>query len=174
MQTLSAGAGVVVYNGHSHQWQWAVTDETAGATPDYLLSLYDTDALTNKDSYFIGLSMTCLTGQFQKPASSGTVLDERMLLNPSGGAVAVWGPAGLSVAHGHDYLQRGFFRKLWNSSAGSLRIGELVEAGYMELFSDSSAPQDPTKTFLLLGDPLTKVQVYPEDIYGIYLPTISR
>ena len=174
LNTLSGGAGVVVYNGHSHQWQWAVTDESVAANPDYLLGLYDTDALSNRDKYFIGLSMTCLTGQFHKPATSGTVLDERMFLNPRGGAVAVWGPAGLSVAHGHDYLQRGFFEKLWSSPAGSLKIGELIEAGYVELASDSTAPQDPAKTFLLLGDPLTTARVYPDEIHGIYLPTISR
>lgn len=174
INNLSAGAGAVIYNGHSHQWQWAVTDEDAAADPDYLLSLYDPDRLRNQDSYFINLSMTCLTGQFPKPATSGTVLDERMFLNPTGGAIAVWGPAGLSVAYGHDFLQRGFFNKLWSSPPESLRVGELLEAGYTELLNESTCCEDTAKTFLLLGDPLTTARIYPNDIYGLYLPIIDR
>jgi len=172
LQKLSAGAGVVVYNGHSHQWQWAVTDEAADANPDYLLGLYDTDALTNQDRYFINLSMTCLTSQFHKPALSGTVLDERMLLNPNGGAIAVWGPAGLSVAYGHDFLQRGFFEALWSAPSGTAHIGELIEAGYTKLLTEDSCCQDTAKTFLLLGDPLTKARAYPDKIEGIYIPLV--
>lgn len=174
LRKLSAGAGIVVYNGHSHQWQWAVTDESADANPDYLLGLYDTDALTNRNRYFINLSMTCLTSQFHKPAVSGTVLDERMLLNPNGGAIAVWGPAGLSVAYGHDFLQRGFFEALWDAPAGTARMGELLEAGYTKLLTEDSCCQDTAKTFLLLGDPLTTVRAYPDKIEGIYIPVVHK
>lgn len=174
LSELSAGAGVVVYNGHSHQWQWAVTDESAAANPDYLFGLYDADGLTNKDSYFINLSMTCLTSQFQKPAVSGTVLDERLLLNPNGGAVAVWGPAGLSVAYGHDFLQRGFFEKLWSAPANTLHLGELIETGYTKLLTEDTCCQDTAKTFLLMGDPLTKAQASRDKIYGLYVPTVRR
>ena len=57
--------------------------------------------------------MTCFTSQFFEPADSGTVLDERAFVHPDVGAAAVWGPAGLSVATGHDDLQYGFHRALW-------------------------------------------------------------
>ncbi len=174
INALSAGAALVTYNGHSHQWQWAITDESPDASPDYLLGLYDADILGNKDSYFINLSMTCLTSQFHKPAISGTTLDERLLLNPNGGAIAVWGPAGLSVAYGHDLLQRGFHEHLWNAPPLSATIGELLEAGYTKLVTESTCCQDTAKTFLLLGDPLTKARVWPEALTGIYLPLVNR
>ncbi len=171
---LSGGAGIVSYNGHSHHWQWAITDERPNADPSTLLGLYDTDLLTNKDRYFIGLSMTCLTSQFQKPAFSGTVLDERMLLNPNGGATAIWGPAGLSVAYGHDLLERGFYNALWAAPPLTARIGALVEAGNIELLTQGACCQDTLKTFLLLGDPLMKVRVYPTTIPQLYLPIVNR
>ncbi len=38
-ELLSGGAGLVTYVGHSHQWQWAVTDPAAAVS--YLLGLYD-------------------------------------------------------------------------------------------------------------------------------------
>lgn len=171
---LSAGAGLVTYNGHSHHWQWAITDESANADPNALLGLYDTDLLTNKNRYFIGLSMTCLTSQFQKPAFSGTVLDERLLLNANGGAVAQWGPAGLSVAYGHDLLQRGFYEALWSAPPLTAKMGALIEAGGIALLTEGACCQDTLKTFLLLGDPLTTVRVYPGAIPELYLPLIRR
>ncbi|MEZ4865468.1 MAG: C25 family cysteine peptidase [Caldilineaceae bacterium] len=174
MSTLSSGVSLVTYNGHSHHWQWAITDETPGASPNYLLGLYDTDALTNKDRYFITLSMTCLTSQFPKPAFSGTVLDERMILNPQGGAVAVWGPAGLSVAFGHDLLQRGFYKALWTTPPMTAKIGALVTAGYTELLTQGTCCQDTLRTFLLLGDPLMTVHVWPQAIPTLYLPIIEK
>lgn len=174
LNQLSAGAGLVTYNGHSHHWQWAITDESANADPNSLLGLYDTDLLTNKNRYFIGLSMTCLTSQFQKPAFSGTVLDERLILNPNGGSVAQWGPAGLSVAYGHDLLQRGFYEALWSAPPLTAKMGALVEAGSVALLTEGACCQDTLKTFLLLGDPLTTVRVYPSAIPELYLPLIRK
>lgn len=171
---LSAGAGLVTYNGHSHHWQWAVTDESPTADPNWLLGLYDTDALTNKNRYFVSLSMTCLTSQFQKPAFSGTVLDERLLLNANGGAVTIWGPAGLSVAYGHDLLQRGFHDALWTAPPLTAKMGALIEAGNTALLTQGGCCQDTLKTFLLLGDPLTTVRVYSGTINQLYLPLIDR
>lgn len=174
LSQLSAGAGLVAYNGHSHHWQWAITDERPNVEQNWLLGLYDTDLLANKDRYFVNLSMTCLTSQFQKPAFSGTVIDERLFLNPNGGAIAVWGPSGLSVAYGHDILQRGFYKALWNAPPFTAKIGALVEAGNVELLTQSACCQDTLKTFLLLGDPLTTVRVYPGAIPQLYLPLIQR
>jgi hypothetical protein len=167
---MSQGAGLVTYNGHSHQWQWARLDTDVNVPG--LLSLYDPDAMRNGDKLFITLSMTCLTGQFHKPAHSGTVLDERMLLAQNGGAIAVWGSAGLSVLHGHDALQRGFQQALWSDPPMTTPIGELLEAGYIELLTNSACCQDALQTFLLLGDPLTPARVRPRG--PIYLPLISR
>ena len=66
LAALSQGAGLVNYVGHSHAWQWAVTDPAV--TPSYLLGLYDVDALANGDRLPIVLEMTCLTSAFQQPA----------------------------------------------------------------------------------------------------------
>jgi hypothetical protein len=153
---LSAGAGLAMYVGHSHQWQWAVTDSTR--EPSYLLGLYDADDLTNAGRPFVLLEMTCLTAAFHTPAYSGTTIDERLLLAP-GGAVAVWGPTGLGVAHGHDALQHGFQTSLWSAPPMTARLGALTAAGYLELFTAGDCCQDTLRTFALLGDPLTPARV---------------
>jgi hypothetical protein len=167
---LSAGAGLVNYIGHSSQYQWAVTDPEK--SPPYLLGLYDTDTLTNGTRLPIVLEMTCLTSAFQTPAYSRTTIDERWLIKPNGGAVAVWGPTGFGVAHGHDKLQQGFYRALWSAPRLSATLGQLTAAGYVELFTNGSCCQDTLATFALLGDPLTTARVLPAE--RVYLPAARR
>ncbi len=198
---MSDGYGLVTFNGHSAHWLWARTSDCAvplkageacpagQENPDpYIFGLYDTDRLQNRGEPYIGLSMTCYTSQFFEPANSGTVLDERSVVHPNGGAAAVWGPAGLSVATGHDDLQFGFHKLLWDlteKEPGSARLGQLIEAGYVENMAPSCSERSPDnpgecysccddvrRTFLLLGDPLTPVQMAPDN--DIYLPLINR
>jgi hypothetical protein len=167
---LNQGAGLVNYVGHSSQYQWASTDTQK--TPPYLLGLYDPDDLTNGARLPIVLAMTCLTSAFQTPNYSRTTLDERWLIKPNGGAIAIWGPTGFGVAHGHDAMQRGFYRALWAAPPQSATLGQLTSAGYLELFTTGSCCQDTLATFALLGDPLTKARVQPAQ--RLFLPLGRR
>ncbi len=67
----------------------------------------------------------------------------------------------LGITHGHDALQRGFYRALWSRPAGTAMLGDLTLAGYQELFLRGTCCQDTLRTFALLGDPLTQVRVQP-------------
>ena len=163
---FDAGAGLVVYTGHSHQWQWAVTDPTGSDTG--LLMLYDPDKMRNSARLPVVLALTCLSSAFATPAFSGTSLDERLVLSP-GGAVAVWGPTGLGVAHGHDALARGFFKALWLSK-GDPTLGALTLAGYSELAAAGGS--EALYTFVLLGDPLTPARVWRGG--SVLLPFVAR
>jgi hypothetical protein len=167
---FSEGAGIVTYVGHAHQWQWAATDP--GVPDGYLLGMYDADALTNGGRLPIVLALTCLSSAFQTPAYSGTTIDERLVLAPGGGAVAVWGSAGLGVARGHDALVRGFLRALWENPARTPTIGELTLAGYREVHATASCCHDLLRTFVLLGDPMTPARV-PHPM-PVYLPAVRR
>lgn len=166
---LNGGVGLVTYIGHSHYWQWAVTD--LQTEPPYLFGLDDADGLTNGNKLPVVLEMTCLTGSFHQPAYRGTI-DERLVLNPNGGAVAVWGSTGLGVAYGHDALQRGFLSTLWDAPPATSSLGSLMHAGYLELFSTSTCCQESLRTYSLLGDPLTRVRVAPS--LSLYLPFVER
>jgi len=168
--SLGGGAGLVVFNGHSNHWQYARME--GKPDPTWLFYTNDVDLLNNFDKLFIGLSMTCYTAQFAKPAANGT-LDEVLFRRSEGGAAAMWGSSGLSVVHGHDQLQKGFMKRLWSAPAGSLRLGELTEAGYTELLTNGGdCCQDALMTFLLLGDPLTPARVAANA--GLYLPNIKN
>jgi hypothetical protein len=170
LAALGEGAALVNYIGHGGPYQWGTTD--VSASPPYLLGLYDADALTNGARQPIVLEMTCLTSAFQTPAFSGTTIDERLLLKPDGGAIAVWGPTGQGVAHGHDWLQRGFYQALWSAPPLSAKVGQLVAAGELELFASGTCCQDALATFALLGDPLTVARVLPAE--RVYAPLVGR
>ncbi len=169
---INGGVGLVVYNGHSNHWQYAILESTSGDTP--LLSIADVGLLANTNKPFVGLSMTCYTSAFARPANEGT-LDELFVRKANGGAVAMWGPAGLTVAHGHDYLQKGFITRLRTSAPYSQRMGDLVEAGYTSLLtSPLTSALDALKTFLVLGDPLTKVRINGGGSEPLFLPAVRR
>lgn len=167
---INAGAGLVNYTGHSNHWRWAVTDQSEN---NHLLELFEADQLTNGERLPIILSMTCWSSAFQQPARSGTTLDERLLMNPNGGGVAVWGPTGLGVAYGHDALQRGFYRALWQAPPMQAALGELTLAGYVELLTNGGCCQDTVHTYVLLGDPLTNVRVL-SGASSVFLPLARR
>ncbi len=157
LQALSSGAGLVAYNGHSNHFYYAKTEDLSG-TPDkpakdgWLLNSSEVSLLANQNKPFVMLAMTCYTSQFVKPASNGTI-DEWLIRAKNAGAIAVWGPTGLSVVSGHELLQEGFLEQLQTAPEGSQRLGNLVEAGYTKVLE--SGPLDTLMTFVLLGDPLT-------------------
>ena len=171
---INAGAGLMFYNGHSNHWNYAKLEDRSGAGVSPLLSIVEASALRNEDRLFVGLSMTCLTSQFAVPAVNGS-LDELFVRNPNGGAIATWGPTGQSVAHGHDYLQRGFVAQLHASAGSTHYVGALVAAGYTSLLtSPLTNSLDALKTFAVLGDPLTDLRVTAERSPTIYMPIVQR
>lgn len=171
---LNDGAGLVIYNGHGNWWNYAKLEDRNGLGEAPIFSVVGAATLANRDKLFVNLAMTCMSSQFAKPAVGGT-LDELLIRNPNGGAVATWGPTGQSVAHGHDYLQKGFVSKLRNSPPGSQRIGDLVEAGYQNLLtSPLTGALDSLKTFAVFGDPLTRPRITAGFDNGIFLPLVQR
>jgi hypothetical protein len=120
------------------------------------------------------INLTCLTGAFQQPANSGTTIDERLVLDPDAGAVAVWSSSGYGVLYGHDSLERGFLSALYEADPGQASLGELTQAGYYELFTrEPTCCQESLRTYLLLGDPLTKLRLEPGAL-SLNLPIVRR
>jgi hypothetical protein len=176
MGLFNNGAAVLQFVGHGLQFQWAYTGPPL--RPDeptdkqFLLGLFSADELRNRSRLPVVLALTCLTGSFQIPAFSGTSIDERLVVQPEGGAIAAWSSTGLGVLYGHEALLRGFYRALW-ASPGGARLGELAQAGYLELFTAERCCQETSSTFVLLGDPLTAPQV-ELDVEALHLPLTRR
>lgn len=170
---IKAGAGIVAYSGHGNYFQWASTNPRL--PEPYLLGINDVYALGNGTRLPILLEMTCYTAQFTNVSASGTTLDERFLRQPDGGAIAVWGSAGLTVNDGHTQLIEGFQRALWQEPTYTAPLGALVEAGYLALFTSGTCCQETRYLYLLLGDPLTPVRLGNlPDWQTTYLPVVHR
>ncbi len=171
---LNSGVGLLLYIGHSNEFQWAFTG--AGAEPSYLFGLYEAETLTNSGRNPIVLSMTCLSSAFQTPTFGGRTIDESLVLAPNG-AIAVWGPSGFGVAYGHNLLQAGFQRALWAAPPAQAELGALTLAGYRSLFdNDPEDHLDAIQTYVLLGDPLTPARVAPASgvWWPVALPVLQR
>lgn len=170
IEEMNQGPALVTYNGHGNHFLWATTDPTY--EPPYLFGGNDVFELTNWAQPSILLAMTCYTSQFTFISPTGYTLDERLFRHTNGGAVAVWGSAGLTVAVGHDWLQQGFHRKLWKSPPLQARLGELITAGYTTLFESTPCCQDTRLVYLLLGDPLMPALIWAPK--ALYLPVIKK
>ncbi len=154
------GAGMIMYNGHSSRHQWAA---------ERLFHIDDVAELQNNSRLPLLIQMTCFTGSFQ--SSRFNTLDEQLVRQADGGAIAAWGATGLGVATGHSELADGAFNVLYGQENPTL--GLAVMAGKAQLATNEPANLDLLNTFNLLGDPATVIKL---DITGdnIFLPTITR
>jgi hypothetical protein len=164
-QTLSAwqqGALVMSYMGHSSWHQWA-------AEP--LFDIHDVPVLQNHRRWPVVLSMTCFTGFFHHP-EYGT-LDELLLRQKGGGAVATWSPSGLGAQSGHEKLYQGFYQFVFKGSKDQL--GPAVLATKLDFYANAYGHNDLLDTYHLLGDPAMAlnltVRSWPQ---SIYLPVLYK
>jgi hypothetical protein len=169
-EIFSQGNQFVIYTGHSGMTVWS--GNKGNASQDY--TLLDTDMvpqLTNGNKLSIMLPMTCLDGTHQWPQITG--LSEALLKSEVGGAVASYAPTGLQVQQGHDYLLQGFYEAVFDNNATVL--GQAVAGAKINLSLNSQNDfyQDLQDTFVLLGDPALRFNIWQTKV-EIYLPFISR
>ncbi|MFN3762396.1 MAG: C25 family cysteine peptidase [Anaerolineae bacterium] len=154
------GAFLIQYFGHSSWQQWM---------RERVFHLDDLPSLHNSRRYPVLAEMTCFTGAFHRPEPT---LDEALVTRPEAGAVAAWGPTGLSVTAGHRFLADGFFRAVFSDTVGT--VGEATLAGKLNLVG---APQgsDLLDTYVLLGDPALRWNrtIVPWSAH-LYLPLVVR
>lgn len=147
------GALLLSYVGHAQTGNWAV---------EKMLDISLATSLTNTNRLPIFLPMACFEGFFHLAATGSRSLSEAYLLNPNGGAVASWSPAGFGVATGHDWLEQGFFRALFHEEITVL--GDVTKWG-KEFLARSAPPSkydDLIETYNLLGDPALQIQVHTQ------------
>ena len=113
--------------------------------------LLDSDAagLGNGNRLPVVAGMTCLTGHFEMPGV--VTLSEALLLQPGGGAVAVWSPSGLSVDSDARVLDEALFRAVF--SHGETRLGDAIRQAGDEYRATRGVDPGLPAIYNLLGDP---------------------
>ncbi len=139
MQALGTGAGVVNWTGH------AGLDSLAN---ERLLQISDLGHLeaTDHPSVFVGL--TCLMNLFTFPYFA--TLGEELLLEPDGGAIAVWAAAGFSDNGQAGKLGEAFMAELESDQV--LRLGDTIKRAIGSFAGQAAAP-NMVDVYVLLGDP---------------------
>jgi len=150
---VNQGDLIVNFVGHGAIPWWAA---------EILFSTDDVPNLYNGGKLPVFMEMTCYTGYFHAPSYDS--LAETLVRRANGGAVADWAASGLGIAHGHDYLNRGFFDALFRD--GRRRIGVDTLAGKLRLYQTPSAAPfyDLIDTYILFGDPALLINTQTNDL----------
>jgi hypothetical protein len=142
VEALNAGPTIVNFFGHGSVSIW-----TAGP----ILDASDARTLTNRNSLSLYLMMTCLNGYFLAPEPRGVSLGEALLNTPSGGAVAVWASSGETVPGDQilaDQTALGYLLANPTATLGDAMVR--AKAAIRDV--------DVRRTWVLLGDPLTRLR----------------
>ena len=156
---LGYGQLLATYLGHASHSQWA---------QEILLHRDEVAGVGSGGRLPVVLSMTCYTGSFHHPPYAP--LDERLVVEPGGGAVAAWGPTSSALVAGHYLLAQEFYRVALGPDAASL--GAATLAGKTNVYVHSPASSYLVETYVLLGDPATSLYLTPHDPNAVYLPLI--
>lgn len=151
LNAFNEGNLIFNYIGHSSQIQYG---------NDRFFRTDNLPLLNNNDKPSINIIMSCLEGYYIDPRSPGTTnyvdsLGEQFVRYANGGAVASWSSAGMSVASGHDQMNRGFFRAVFTDQV--VTLGEAIHKGLFRLWQYGHY-QDLLYTYHLFGDPALRIQ----------------
>jgi len=136
---INQGALLVNFIGHGSVESWRGS----------LLTLEDADSLINGLRLPFFVNMTCLNGFFQNPY--GETLAESLMKAKGGGAIAVWTSSGLTEPDKQAVMNKELIKLLFNGQ--SLTLGEATAKA-----KTSVSDQDIRKTWILFGDPTTRLR----------------
>ena len=140
LEVLNRGPSVVNYYGHG------AVDVWTGAG---LLESADARSLRNAGRLSLFVMMTCLNGYFIEPKTQS--LAEALMRAPHGGAFAVWASSGLTVPGDQIRANEELFRQL--AGADSPGLGDAMVRA-KSIIND----QDVRRTWILFGDPVTRLR----------------
>jgi hypothetical protein len=140
---FQTGAGFIHYTGHGGVANWSKVN---------LLKATDVAAMTNAARPSAVVALSCLVGRYEAPGVNS--LGELLLRKAGGGAVAAWGPSGLSRNHPATELGEAFFRAVFQEGSGTLGMAILRARRSVDanLFN-----QDTLAIYNLLGDPALRI-----------------
>jgi uncharacterized repeat protein (TIGR01451 family) len=150
LDAINGGKLIVNYVGHGARAYWA---------SERLLDIEVIPNLTNAGRLPFFVPMTCWEGYYIRPGYPA--LGEAIVRLPTTGAIASWSPTGLGLATGHDVLHRGLYEALFQE--------DLIELGPATTYAKSRLAAtgmnlDLLDTYLLFGDPATRLNVLPADL----------
>ncbi|HSG68640.1 MAG TPA: type IX secretion system sortase PorU, partial [Bacteroidales bacterium] len=143
---MEKGALIMNYTGHGGEAGWA---------HERILGISDINAWTNYDRLPIFITATCEFSRYDDPTR--TSAGEYVLLNPDGGAVALFTTARATYGSPNFELNNAMFDYMFEKENGEYpRFGDLIRLSK----NQNGSISDNDKKFILLGDPAMRL-AYP-------------
>ena len=155
---LATGAGLVNYTGHG-----GLDRLSSGG----LLTDADVPGLTGGGRSPLVTALTCVINRFDVPGIPS--LGELLAKSPAGGAVAVWGPTGLSASGEARLLGERFYHSPGTpdgSPGTDARLGDRTLRATAEFRALGGDPTLPP-LYGIVGDPALRLQVPPTPAPGV-------
>jgi hypothetical protein len=147
LKSLRFGACVTSWTGHGGMDRLSLSG---------VLTTADLSGLANGGRPTVLVAASCVIGRFEIPGYD--CLAERLLLLPSGGAVAVWSPSALSYNDLSSALTQRVYAEIFAGARD--RLGDAVLdtlRSYVPPVGSGAAELDPRTVYNLLGDPALQV-----------------
>ena len=147
LDAINTGVLFMNYIGHS---------ATDGLAHDLLVCNSDAcnlDSLTNGERLPVVTAMTCFVNNFADPFND--VLGEMLVMKSSGGAIAVWGPTGLSLNSEAVALDKKLFQAVFG--AGKKVLGDAVLKALGE-FKQGGGQTFILDIYNIVGDPALRIR----------------
>lgn len=155
VSNLNSGALLFNYFGHGGpaelaDWELLEADDIAG--------------LTNSNRLCLVTAWSCVMGRFAAPAASDC-LGEEFMLAPTGGAVAVWAPAGQAFNRSSEALAQALYHRIFLEK--DRLLGDAI-LGAMTSYSQQNMGQYLLSLYNLMGDPALKFRGTRLPSDGVY------
>ncbi|MBV7333619.1 Ig-like domain-containing protein [Chloroflexi bacterium TSY] len=148
INAINNGAVMVNYTGHGNVDNWAIWN--GGRTFDRK----NVTTLDNIGKLPVVTVANCLNGYFAGKSRSTA---EEFLRLKDKGAVAVWAPTSLGYPAGHRLLINAFYADIFQNDQYTL--GQSTTFAKLSVYAQSSFWGDLVETFVLFGDPATKIGI---------------
>ena len=142
---INRGPMLVTYLGHGSIGVW---------TGDGILSVPDAPTLSNGDRLPLFVMTTCLNGAFMELGTDS--LAEALLKSPQGGGIAAWASSGLTEPSGQVLVTERLYQSLFGAVTNGpvpVRLGDAIRTA-----KGSTSDVDIRRTWILIGDPTTKIK----------------
>jgi len=158
VHAINEGRPLVTYIGHGEYFAWGRWNQNQA----FMFHASDSPDLTNRNRLPVVLVGNCLNGFFAGPSYNPS-LAEVMVRRRDGGAVAMWAPTSLGYPSDHQVLLDAFYQAVFMYDQTAL--GAATTAAKLELFGQSSSAEELIQTYILFGDPATRLGMAPNYPY---------
>jgi hypothetical protein len=143
------GRSILHYLGHGAEDMWSGYD---------IFTNDEAGDLTNSN-YPLVIAMNCLNSYFYFNDEADKGLAEKLVLNPTGGAIAFWGSTSFTTPNAQNPFQTAFYNEMLSND---LTLGEAIKRA--KITGGANGSSEVVNSWTLIGDPLLKIKILKKQV----------